>query len=66
MDETAKDELCANAGARPDLRAIAAAWLVCALIAAIALVLSGDLRASAVSEPIATVLMQLPDNGQRQ
>ena len=61
-----KDELIEKAATQSDLRDVAGAWLVCALLAVFALALSGDLHAPPASAPIATALMQRSDNGIRQ
>jgi hypothetical protein len=58
MPETTKDQPEATASTGSDLRDIAGAWLVCALIAAVALALSGDLNAPPASAPTAVALMQ--------
>ena len=49
-----KDELIEKVVTGSELRDIAGAWLVCALIAALALALSGDLHDPGASAPIAT------------
>jgi hypothetical protein len=57
MAETAKEKLRAKATTGSDLRDIASAWIVCALIAAMALALSGQSHPAAPA-PIATALTQ--------
>ena len=57
MAETAKEQPRADAATGSDLRDIASAWIVCALIAAMALAVSGKLHPAA-SAPIATALTQ--------
>ena len=63
MNEITKDELCANGAGGSDLCDVAGAWLVCAgwssferaaLVAAIALAVSGDLQPPPASTPVAT------------
>jgi hypothetical protein len=49
-----KDELIEKAATGSDLRDVAGAWLVCALIAVLALAVSGDLHDPGASAPIAT------------
>jgi hypothetical protein len=60
MNEITKDKLRANAVRASDLRDVAGAWLVCALVAAIALAVSGDLPPPPASAPVATALMRAP------
>jgi hypothetical protein len=48
-----------------DLRDVVAAWLVCALVASIALAVSSDFHVSPASALVATALMQrTPGNGE--
>jgi hypothetical protein len=48
-----------------DLRDAVAAWLVCALVASIALAVSSDFHAPPASASVATTLMQrTPGNGE--
>ena len=64
MTETTKGKLHANAARGLDLRDVLGAWLVCALVASIALAVSNDFHAPA-SASVATALMQpTPGNGE--
>jgi hypothetical protein len=58
MKEVTKDELRDTADAGSDLRDVAGAWLVRALVAAIALPVVADLQPPPASTPVATGLMQ--------
>ena len=59
-----KEEYRASAARGLDLRDVVAAWLVCALVASIALAVSNDFHAPA-SASVATALMQpTPSNGE--
>ena len=59
MAEITKEECHASAAARElDLRDVVAAWLVCALVAAIALAISSDFHAPPASASVATALVQ--------
>jgi hypothetical protein len=53
MAETTKEKLRARAATGSDLRDIAGAWLVCALIAATAPAVSVDLHVPGASAPFA-------------
>ena len=65
MTETTKGKLHANAARGLDLRDVVGAWLVCGLVASIALAVSSDLRAPPASVWVATALMQpTPGNGE--
>lgn len=65
MAETTKDKLRANAARRLDLRDVVGAWLVCGLVAAIALAVSGDFHAPPAFPPVAIALVQpMPGNGE--
>ena len=64
MTETTKGKLHANAARGLDLRDVVGAWLVCALVASIALAVSNDFHAPPASASLATALMQpTPGNG---
>ena len=64
MAEIPKEEYRASAARGLDLRDVVAAWLVCALVASIALAVSNDFHAPA-SASVATALMQpTPGNGE--
>jgi len=58
MAEITKEEYRASAARGLDLRDVAAAWLVCALVASIALAGSSDFHAPPASASVATALMQ--------
>jgi hypothetical protein len=60
MNAITKDELRASALRASDLRDVAGAWLVCALVAAIALAVSGDPPPPSASAAVATALMRAP------
>ena len=65
MTETTKGKLHANAARGLDLRDVVGAWLVCALVASIALAVSSDFHARPASASVATALMQpTPGNGE--
>jgi hypothetical protein len=65
MAELTKEECRASAARGLDLRDVVAAWLVCALVASIALAFSGDFHAPPASALVATALMQpTPGNGE--
>jgi hypothetical protein len=65
MAELTKEECRASAARGLDLREVVAAWLVCALVASIALAFSGDFHAPPASALVATALMQpTPGNGE--
>ena len=60
-----KEEYRASAARGLDLRDVVAAWLVCALVASIALAFSGDFHAPPASASVTTALMQpTPGNGE--
>jgi hypothetical protein len=64
MAEITKEEYRASATRGLDLCDVVAAWLVCALVASIALAGSSDFHAPPAFAPVATALMQpTPDNG---
>lgn len=58
MAETAKETRRTTPATGPDLREIAGAWVVCALIAATALAVSGDLHVPGGSTPFAIASLQ--------
>jgi hypothetical protein len=60
MAEITKEELRASAARGSDLRDVAGAWLVCALVALIALAISSDFRAPPASASAANALVQPP------
>jgi len=63
MARITKEEYRASAASGLNLRDVVAAWLVCALVASIALAVSNDFHAPA-SASVATALMQpTPSNG---
>jgi hypothetical protein len=65
MAEITKEEYRASAARGLDLRDVVAAWLVCALVASIALAVSSDFHAPPASVSVATALVQLtPGNGE--
>jgi lipopolysaccharide export LptBFGC system permease protein LptF len=65
MAEMTKEEYRASAARGLDLRDVVGAWLVCALVASIALAVSGDFHAPPASASVATALMQTtPGNGE--
>jgi hypothetical protein len=57
MAEMTKEEYRASAARGLDLRDVVAAWLVCALVASIALAFSGDFHAPPASALVATALI---------
>jgi len=61
MAEITREEYRASAARELDLRDVVAAWLVCALVASIALAVSSDFhfRAPPAAASVATALMQL-------
>ena len=65
MAEITKEEYRASAAIRLDLRDVVGAWLVCALVALIALGVSSDFHVPPASGSAATALMQpTPGNGE--
>jgi hypothetical protein len=65
MAEITKEEYRASAARGLDLRDVVAAWLVCALVASIALAVSSDFHARPASASVATALMRpTPSNGE--
>jgi hypothetical protein len=65
MAEITKEEYRASAARGSDLRDVVGAWLVCALVASMALAASGDFHAPPASASVATALMQpTPSNGE--
>ena len=65
MARITKEEYRASAASGLNLRDVVAAWLVCALVASIALAFSGDFHARPASALVATALMQpTPGNGE--
>jgi hypothetical protein len=58
MAETAKETRRARAATGSDLREVAGAWVVCALIAAAALAVSGDLHVPGASAPVTIASLQ--------
>jgi hypothetical protein len=65
MAEIAKEEYRASAARGLNLRDVVAAWLVCALVASIALAVSSDFQALRASGSVAIALMQpTPSNGE--
>jgi hypothetical protein len=65
MAEITKEEYRASAARGLDLCDVVAAWLVCALVASIALAVSNDFHAPPASASVATALMQpTPGNGE--
>jgi len=65
MAKITKEEYRASAGSGLNLRDVVAAWLVCALVASIALAVSSDFHAPPASAPVATALVQpTPSNGE--
>ena len=65
MARITKEEYRASAASGLNLRDVVAAWLVCALVASIALAVSRDFHAPPASAPVATALAQLtPSNGE--
>jgi lipopolysaccharide export LptBFGC system permease protein LptF len=65
MTEITKEEYRASAASGLDLRDVVAAWLVCALVASIALAFSSDFHAPPTSVSVATALMQpAPGSGE--
>jgi hypothetical protein len=65
MAEITKEEYHASAARGLDLRDVVAAWLVCALVAAIGLAVSSDFHPPPASAWGATALMQ-PTSGNRE
>jgi hypothetical protein len=64
MARITKEEYRASAASGLNLRDVVAAWLVCALVASIALAVSSDFHARPASASVATALMQpTPSNG---
>ena len=65
MARITKEEYRASAASGLNLRDVVAAWLVCALVASIALAVSSDFHAPSASASIATALVQpTPGNGE--
>jgi hypothetical protein len=65
MAEITKEEYRASAARGLDLCDVVAAWLVCALVASIALAVSNDFHAPPASASVAIALMQpTPGNGE--
>jgi hypothetical protein len=65
MARITKEEYRASATSGLNLRDVVAAWLVCALVASIALAVSSDFHARPASASVATALMQpTPSNGE--
>ena len=65
MAEITREEYRASAARELDLRDVVAGWLVCALVASIALAVSSDFHAPPASASVATALMQpTPGNGE--
>lgn len=65
MAEITREEYRASAARGLDLRDVVGAWLVCALVASIALAVSSDFHAPPASASVATALMQpTPGNGE--
>jgi hypothetical protein len=65
MAEITREEYRASAARGLDLRDVVAAWLVCALVASIALAVSSDLHAPPACASVATALVQpTPGNGE--
>jgi hypothetical protein len=65
MAEITKEEYRASAARGLNLRDVVAAWLVCALVASIALAVSSDFHPPPASTSVATALMQTtPSNGE--
>ena len=58
MAETTKEKRRTRAATGSDLRDIAGAWVVCALIAATALAVCGDLHVPGASAPFAIASTQ--------
>jgi len=67
MAEITKEECRATAARGLDLRDVVAAWVVCALVASVALAVSSDFhfQAAPASALVATALMQ-PTPGNRE
>ena len=64
MAEITKEEYRASAARGLDLRDVVGAWLVCALVALIALAVSSKFHVPPASASAATALMQpTPNNG---
>ena len=65
MTEITKEEYRASGARGLDLCDVVAAWLVCTLVASIALAVSNDFHAPPASASVATALMQpTPGNGE--
>lgn len=65
MARITKAEYRASAASGLNLRDVVAAWLVCALVASIALAVSSDFHTRPASASVATALMQpTPSNGE--
>jgi hypothetical protein len=65
MARITKEEYRASVASGLNLRDVVAAWLVCALVASIALAVSSAFHAPPVSASVATALMQpTPSNGE--
>ncbi len=65
MAEITKEEYRASAARGLDLRDVVGAWLVCALVASIALAFSSHFHMPPASASVATALMQrTPGNGE--